>query len=86
MAKGGISVSTEETEWKLLEKRLKQQKKWEKERKSNNDSECPKCGEELDWDGGSTMEWEDWYCAKCDIIYEVDVELVRFWDTLKEKE
>ena len=32
------------------------------------------------------MEWEDWYCAKCDIIYEVDVELVRFWDTLKEKE
>ena len=79
-------MSSEETEWKLLEKRLKQQKEWAEKMKTNNDSQCPKCGEELDWDGGSTMEWEDWYCAKCDIIYEVDCELVRFWDTLKEKE
>ena len=79
-------MSTEETEWKLLEKRLEQQKRWAEQMKTNNDSECPKCGEELDWDGGSTMEWEDWYCAKCDIIYEVDVELVRFWDTLTAKE
>ena len=51
-----------------------------------NDSKCPKCDEELEWDSGSTMEWEEWYCAQCDQLYEVDVELVRFWDTLTEKE
>ena len=79
-------MSSEETEWKLLEKRLEQQKKWEKEIRNKDDSTCPKCGEELDWDSGSTMEWEEWYCAQCDQLYEVDVELVRFWDTLKEKE
>ena len=78
-------MSSEETEWKLLEKRLQQQKEWEERTKTKVESVCPKCNEELNWDGGSTMEWEDWYCSKCDIIYEVDVELVRFWETIKEK-
>jgi len=36
------------------------------------------------WYSGSSMEWENWLCIKCNIEYEVDVELVRFWDTLKE--
>ena len=49
------------------------------------DSACPKCKEELDWQSGSSMEWEIWYCANCDIEYEVDVELVRYWETLKER-
>jgi ribosomal protein L37AE/L43A len=46
---------------------------------------CPKCNEELDWQSGSSMEWEIWYCSQCDIEYEVDVELVRYWDTIKER-
>ena len=49
------------------------------------DSICPKCKEELDWQSGSSMEWEIWYCSQCDIEYEVDVELVRYWETLKER-
>ena len=47
------------------------------------ESICPKCKEELEFDGGSTMEWEYYYCSKCDIRYWVQVELVRFWDTLE---
>ena len=47
-------------------------------------STCLKCKEELDFDGGATMEMEYYYCSKCDIRYEVIVELVRFWDTLQE--
>ena len=79
-------MSSEETEWKLLEKRLEHEKTWKIKQNQHNDSTCPKCGEELDWDSGSTMEWEEWYCAQCDQLYEVDVELVRFWDTLTPKE
>ena len=47
---------------------------------------CPKCKEELDFDGGSTMELEYYYCAKCDIRYEVRCEMVRFWEELEEVE
>ena len=82
-------MSTEETEWKLLEKRLNQKKEWNKKKLNtteDNESTCPKCHNELDWQSGSSMEWEIWYCGQCDIEYEVDCELVRFWDTLKEKE
>ena len=51
------------------------------------DSEtCPKCKGKLEWDSGATMEWERWYCEKCGSLFEVDVELVRFWDTLEEVE
>ena len=78
-------MSSEETEWKLLEKRLKHKKEWEAKQLSDTESSCPKCGEELNWDRGSSMEWEIWYCAQCDTEYEVDVELVRYWETLKER-
>tara|TARA_R100001244_G_C5149544_1_gene129412 strand:+ start:245 stop:484 length:240 start_codon:yes stop_codon:yes gene_type:complete len=79
-------MSTEDTEWKLLEKRLNQEKEWKTKNAKHNESTCPECGEELEWDSGSSMEWEEWYCAQCDQLYEVDVELVRFWDTLTAKE
>ena len=81
-------MSTEETEWILLEKRLEQEKAWKaKQLKTTEDADstCPKCNEELDWQSGSSMEWEIWYCSQCDIEYEVDVELVRYWDTIKER-
>ena len=79
-------MSTEETEWILLEKRLEQEKAWKKKQlEKEQDSTCPKCSEELNWDRGSSMEWEIWYCSQCDIEYEVDVELVRYWETLKER-
>ena len=78
-------MSTEETEWELLDKRLNQKKEWEAKKAKHNDSTCPKCNEELDWQSGSSMEWEIWYCSQCDIEYEVDVELVRYWETLKER-
>ena len=82
-------MSSEETEWKLLEMRLEQKKEWEANKlnttESDAESTCPKCHEELDWQSGSSMEWEIWYCSKCDIEYEVCCELVRFWDTIKER-
>ena len=78
-------MSSEETEWKLLEKRLEHEKAWKIKQNQHNDSTCPKCGEELDWQCGSSMEWEIWYCSQCDIEYEVDVELVRYWETLEER-
>jgi len=77
-------MSSKETEWKLLEKRLQQQKEWKQEMNKSKENICPKCNEELNWESGSTMEWEIWYCSKCDIEYKVDVELIRYWDTLKE--
>ena len=60
----------------------------------NNSEEegiCPKCKEDnisvsLDWDSGSDMENEKWYCEECGTLYEVQCELIRFWDTLKEVE
>ena len=55
-----------------------------KAKNQHNDSTCPKCKEELDFDGGSTMEWEYYYCAKCDIRYEVQCQMTRFWETLEE--
>ena len=78
-------MSSEETEWELLEKRIKQKEEWDKENNKPKDQTCPKCGVELAWYSGSSMEWEIWHCAYCNIEYEVDVELVRFWDTLKER-
>ena len=78
-------MSSEETEWELLEKRIKQKEEWDKENNKPKDQTCPKCGVELAWYSGSSMEWEIWHCAHCNIEYEVDVELVRFWDTLKER-
>ena len=50
------------------------------------ESVCPKCKEELDFDEGLTMELEYYYCAKCDIRYEVQCEMIRFWETLEEVE
>ena len=49
-------------------------------------STCHKCKEELyfDREHPNHMESEYWYCPKCDIEYEVDVELVRDWSTLQE--
>lgn len=50
-----------------------------------HDSEtCPKCKGRLEFDSGSTMEWEKWYCEGCGSMFEVDVQMVRFWDTLEE--
>jgi transposase-like protein len=51
---------------------------------SEEDGTCPKCKEELEWVSGSTMEYEKWYCEECNSLYEVQCELVRFWDTLEE--
>ena len=84
-------MSSEETEWKLLERRIKHSKelkeykeKWDKEHNKPEDQTCPKCGVELKWAyDGRTMESEVWLCNKCNIEYEVDVELVRYWDTLR---
>jgi|TARA_R100000093_G_C1901737_1_gene60095 uncharacterized protein YbaR (Trm112 family) len=47
---------------------------------------CPKCKEELEWDSGSDMENEKWYCEGCGTLYEVRCEMVRFWDELEEVE
>ena len=77
-------MSSEKTEWELLEKRIKHKEEWDKEQNKPKDQTCPKCGIELEWYSGSSMEWENWLCIKCNIEYEVDVELIRYWDTLKE--
>jgi len=47
---------------------------------------CPKCKDKLEWDSGSDMENEKWYCEGCGTLYDVRVELVRFWETLEEVE
>ena len=81
-------MSSEETEWKLLEKRIKQKEEWNAKKLNTTEDEeckCLKCHKELDWQSGSSMEWEIWHCKHCDIEYEVDVELVRFWNTIKER-
>ena len=52
-----------------------------------HDSEtCPKCKGSLEYDSGATMESEKYYCEGCNTLYEVQVELVRFWETLEEVE
>ena len=53
---------------------------------SEEEGTCPKCKEELEWEGGATMENEIWYCEGCGTLYDVQCELVRFWDTLEEVE
>jgi len=53
---------------------------------SEEEGTCPKCKEELEWDSGATMENEKWYCEGCGTLYDVQCELVRFWDTLEEVE
>ena len=53
---------------------------------THEDSSCPKCKGDLEWDSGSDMESEKWYCLGCNSDFEVQVEMVRFWDTLKEVE
>ena len=53
---------------------------------THEDSNCPKCKGDLDWDSGSDFESEKWYCLDCGSVFEVQVEMVRFWDTLKEVE
>lgn len=50
------------------------------------EDKCPKCGSDLEFDSGSNMEWEKWYCEGCGSMFEVDVQMVRFWDTLEEVE
>jgi transposase-like protein len=55
----------------------------------NNSEEegiCPKCKGDLEFNGGSNMETENWHCNDCNSSYSVQVEMVRFWDTLKEVE
>jgi hypothetical protein len=48
-------------------------------------SKCPKCITELEWEHGTDMETETWHCPNCDKLYEVQIELVRDWKTLKER-
>ena len=50
------------------------------------ESVCPKCKDKLEWDSGSDMENEKWYCEGCGTLYEVRCEMVRFWDELEEVE
>ena len=50
---------------------------------SAEDSSCPKCKGDLELEGGSDMETEKWYCMIV-MLFEVQVEMVRFWDTLEE--
>ena len=45
---------------------------------------CSKCEGDLEFNGGSNMETENWYCSHCNSSFSVDVEIVRFWDTLEE--
>ena len=55
----------------------------------NNSDEkgyCPKCKSDLEFNGGFNMETENGYCLGCNASYSVQVEMVRFWDTLKEVE
>ena len=50
----------------------------------NIEETCPKCKDKLEWDSGSDMENEKWYCEGCGTLYEVRCEMVRFWDELEE--
>lgn len=47
---------------------------------------CPKCKGQLEFDSGAFTEWEKWYCKGCGSLFEVDVQIIRFWDTLEEVE
>ena len=52
-----------------------------------HDSEtCPKCKGQLEFNGGYDMETENWFCNDCNSSFSVNVEMVRFWDTLEEVE
>ena len=54
-------------------------------KQNNAEGNCPKCKDvELEYDSGATMENEKYYCEGCNTLYEVQVELVRFWETLEE--
>ena len=47
---------------------------------------CPKCNEEdIHYLGDKcTGEIEDWHCPNCDTCYEVDVDINRHFDTMRE--
>jgi len=51
---------------------------------TKQDDTCPKCKGELEFSNGSDMENETWYCLDCYTYFEVQVEMVRFWETLEE--
>ena len=51
---------------------------------THEDNSCPKCKGDLEFNGGSNMETENWYCNDCNSSYSVQVEMVRFWETLEE--
>ncbi len=51
---------------------------------THQDDTCPKCKGELEFSNGSDMENETWYCLDCYTYFEVQVEMVRFWETLEE--
>jgi len=53
---------------------------------THEDNSCPKCKGDLEFNGGSNMETENWHCNDCNSSFSVDVEMVRFWDTLVEVE
>ena len=52
----------------------------------HKEEECPKCKGELEFNNGSDMENETWYCLDCKAYFNVQVELVRDWSTLEEVE
>jgi len=55
-------------------------------KQNNTEGNCPKCKGDLEFNGGSNMETENWYCNNCNSSYSVQVEMTRFWETLEEVE
>ena len=48
---------------------------------------CPTCGTDtLEWSGGDAVEYENYWCSKCDGLFRVDIEISRKWDTIEESD
>ena len=70
----------------LSSKELQKIIEYHQEHHIHYDNTCPKCKEKLEFESDKWIEIEFYYCSKCDIRYEVDVEITRFWKNLREVE
>ena len=50
----------------------------------NKEEICPKCSGQLEFDNGSNCEYETWQCLDCRTFYDVQIEIVRDWQTIEE--
>lgn len=41
---------------------------------------CTNCDTQLKWVDSNGIDWETWACKKCDAVFEVPTEIMRFWD------